>query len=60
MLFGPDETGNCVETRASSIHRYRSPCRVLKAGQAATLALKGVDRGLVRKVRLSQLATQEL
>ena len=37
-------------TEVSSIHRYRSPCRLVKAGQAATLALRDIDRSIVRKV----------
>lgn len=34
-----------------SIHRYRSPCRLVKAGQAVTLAISGIERALFRKVR---------
>lgn len=40
-----------MELRVCSIQRNRSACRVLRAGQAATLALGDFDRALLRKVR---------
>ena len=45
------QEGQC-RTKILSIHRYRVACRVVKTGQYATLALKGVDKSLVRKVRV--------
>jgi GTPase len=45
------QEGQC-RTKILSIHRYRVACRVVKTGQYATLALKGVDKSLVRKVHV--------
>ena len=39
-----------IDTTVISIHRSRAPCRVVKAGQTATLALKDVEKSLLRKV----------
>jgi len=39
-----------IDTVVSSIHRNRAPCRVVKAGQTATLALEGVEKSYLRKV----------
>lgn len=46
-------SGECEAslTTVLSVHRNRVPCRVVKAGQYATLALKDIDKTLVRKVR---------
>ena len=50
VQVGPNEECRFKVTEVSSIHRYRSPCRLVKAGQTATLALKDIDRSIVRKV----------
>lgn len=52
LAIGPDNECKFTNTHVSSIHRYRSQCRLVKAGQAATLALRHVDRELIRKVYL--------
>ena len=45
-----DKEDKFTNTIVSSIHRSRTPCRVLKAGQAATLALENVEKSHLRKV----------
>ncbi|MGH0173859.1 UNVERIFIED_CONTAM: hypothetical protein FKN15_067817 [Acipenser sinensis] len=51
LVVGPTDDGNFLELKVCSIQRNRSGCRVLRAGQAATLALGNFDRSLLRKVR---------
>lgn len=51
LVVGPTDEGRFMRLRVGSIHRNRSACRVLRAGQAATLALGNFDRSLLRKVR---------
>lgn len=50
-MVGPMDDGSFLELRVCSIQRNRSACRVLRAGQAATLALGDFDRARLRKVR---------
>ncbi|KAG9334885.1 hypothetical protein JZ751_006365 [Albula glossodonta] len=52
LVVGPTDEGQFLGLRVCSIQRNRSACRVLRAGQAATLALGDFDRSLLRKVRL--------
>ncbi len=52
-MVGPTDDGEFRELTVCSIQRNRSGCRVLRAGQAATLALGDFDRSLLRKVSLS-------
>lgn len=49
LVVGPTELGQFHKLTIGSIQRNRSACRVLKAGQAATLALGDFDRSLLRK-----------
>uniref|UniRef100_A0A8C7STS2 Tr-type G domain-containing protein n=1 Tax=Oncorhynchus mykiss TaxID=8022 RepID=A0A8C7STS2_ONCMY len=51
LVVGPTDEGRFLRLKLGSIHRNRSACRVLRAGQAATLALGNFDRSLLRKVR---------
>lgn len=51
LVVGPTDEGRFLRLRVGSIQRNRSACRVLRAGQAATLALGNFDRSLLRKVR---------
>ncbi len=53
LVVGPTDDGKFCELTVCSIQRNRSGCRVLRAGQAATLALGEFDRSLLRKVSLS-------
>lgn len=50
-MVGPTDDGCFLELRVCRIQRNRSACRVLRAGQAATLALGDFDCALLRKVR---------
>lgn len=50
MVVGPTDDGKFLRLKVCSIQRNRSACRVLRAGQAATLALGPFDRSLLRKV----------
>ncbi|KAG8000157.1 GTP-binding protein 2 [Nibea albiflora] len=49
LVVGPTDSGQFHKLTIGSIQRNRSACRVLKAGQAATLALGDFDRSLLRK-----------
>uniref|UniRef100_A0AAY5KHC2 Tr-type G domain-containing protein n=1 Tax=Esox lucius TaxID=8010 RepID=A0AAY5KHC2_ESOLU len=49
LVVGPTDSGQFRELTVCSIQRNRSACRVLRAGQAATLALGTFDRSLLRK-----------
>ncbi|KAA0717599.1 GTP-binding protein 2 [Triplophysa tibetana] len=49
LVVGPTDDGKFQELTVCSIQRNRSGCRVLRAGQAATLALGDFDRSLLRK-----------
>ncbi|XP_045082454.1 GTP-binding protein 2-like isoform X1 [Coregonus clupeaformis] len=49
LVVGPTDEGRFLRLKVGSIHRNRSACRVLRAGQAATLALGNFDRSLLRK-----------
>ncbi|XP_077093753.1 GTP-binding protein 2 [Siphateles boraxobius] len=49
LVVGPTDDGEFRELAVLSIQRNRSGCRVLRAGQAATLALGDFDRSLLRK-----------
>ncbi|KAL6487552.1 hypothetical protein MHYP_G00041780 [Metynnis hypsauchen] len=49
LVVGPTDDGQFRELTVCSIQRNRSACRVLRAGQAATLALGDFDRSLLRK-----------
>lgn len=54
-MVGPTDSGQFHKLTIGSIQRNRSACRVLRAGQAATLALGNFDRSLLRKVRQNLL-----
>ncbi|KAJ6664745.1 hypothetical protein lerEdw1_006318 [Lerista edwardsae] len=49
LVVGPTDDGKFLQLKVCSIQRNRSACRVLRAGQAATLALGHFDRSLLRK-----------
>ncbi|KAG7334371.1 hypothetical protein KOW79_002778 [Hemibagrus wyckioides] len=49
LVVGPMDDGQFCDLTVCSIQRNRSACRVLRAGQAATLALGEFDRSLLRK-----------
>uniref|UniRef100_T1IIR6 Tr-type G domain-containing protein n=1 Tax=Strigamia maritima TaxID=126957 RepID=T1IIR6_STRMM len=52
LTIGPTDDGKYLKCTVHSVHRNRRPCRVVRAGQSATLALKNCDiltprRGMV-------------
>ncbi|XP_048104052.1 GTP-binding protein 2-like [Alosa alosa] len=49
LVVGPTDDGRFLRLRVLSMQRNRSSCRVLRAGQAATLALGNFPRTLLRK-----------
>ncbi|XP_068597125.1 GTP-binding protein 2 [Brachionichthys hirsutus] len=49
LVVGPTGSGQFHKLVIGSIQRNRSACRVLRAGQAATLALGNFNRSLLRK-----------
>ncbi|KAK5882513.1 hypothetical protein CesoFtcFv8_021092 [Champsocephalus esox] len=49
LVVGPTDLGQFHKLTIESIQRNRSACRVLRAGQAATLALGNFERSLLRK-----------
>ncbi|KAJ8250824.1 hypothetical protein COCON_G00227460 [Conger conger] len=49
LVVGPTDEGRFMGLKVSSMQRNRSACRVLRAGQAATLALGNFNRSLLRK-----------
>ncbi|XP_018120362.1 GTP-binding protein 2 isoform X2 [Xenopus laevis] len=49
LVVGPTDGGVFLPLKVCSIQRNRSTCRVLRAGQAATLALGDFERSLLRK-----------
>uniref|UniRef100_A0AAY4A4G5 Tr-type G domain-containing protein n=1 Tax=Denticeps clupeoides TaxID=299321 RepID=A0AAY4A4G5_9TELE len=49
LVVGPTDDGRFLRLKVCSIQRNRSACRVLRAGQAATLALGNFPRALLRK-----------
>lgn len=51
LVVGPTDEGKFLRLKVCSMQRNRSACRVLRAGQAATLALGNFDRSLLRKVK---------
>lgn len=40
IMVGPTEDGLFNEVTVSSIHRNRTPCRIIQAGQTACIAVK--------------------
>ena len=51
LLLGPDDNGNFSPVTVHTIHRNRTSCRVVRPGQAATLAIGDWDKSALRKVR---------
>nr|KAG5704212.1 hypothetical protein BaRGS_012500 [Batillaria attramentaria] len=49
LLVGPSDNGNFQEVKVRTVHRNRLPCRLIQAGQAASVALLDVDREQLRK-----------
>ena len=52
LLLGPSQDGSFHPVTVTSVKRNRAACRVVRAGQAATVAISGMDRNLLRRVSL--------
>ena len=50
LLIGPSSEGKYERVKVTTIQRNRTPCRLVRAGQAASLSLQGVGKDDVRKV----------
>ena len=51
LLIGPSSLGHYLPVTVTTIQRNRAPCRLVRAGQAATLSLGNVASRDIRKVR---------
>lgn len=51
LLLGPSIDGLFQPVTVTSVKRNRAACRVVRAGQAASVAISGIDRSLLRRVR---------
>ncbi|CAH3165580.1 unnamed protein product [Porites evermanni] len=49
LLLGPSQDGSFHPVTVTSVKRNRAACRVVRAGQAATVAISGMDRNLLRR-----------
>uniref|UniRef100_A0A4D5RA46 GTP-binding protein 2 n=1 Tax=Scolopendra viridis TaxID=118503 RepID=A0A4D5RA46_SCOVI len=49
LTIGPTEDGQFVISVVQSIHRNRAPCRIVRAGQSATLAIGNSDMVPMRR-----------
>jgi GTPase len=49
LLLGPNDHGHFQEVKVRTVHRHRLPCRLIQAGQAASVALMDVEREHLRK-----------
>ena len=50
LLAGPLSDGTFFPVKVKTIHRYRVPRRMVRAGQAATISLAQVEASRLRKV----------
>ena len=50
FLVGPLSDGTFLPCRVTTIHRYRVPRRLVRAGQAASLSLPQIEDSRLRKV----------
>eukprot|EP00112_Aurelia_sp_Birch-Aquarium-sp1_P000843 Seg1080.7 transcript_id=Seg1080.7/GoldUCD/mRNA.D3Y31 product="GTP-binding protein 2" protein_id=Seg1080.7/GoldUCD/D3Y31 len=49
LVVGPSEIGEFLPVTVTSIYRNRAPTRVIRAGQAASVALSNVERHKLRR-----------
>ena len=54
--MGPLLDGGFLPAKVTSIHRYRVPRRMVRAGQAATLSLPQIEGSQLRKVNTQFLS----
>jgi len=50
VLVGPNDDGGFVESKVATLRRNRIPCRMVRAGQAATVTLNNNEQADFRKV----------
>ena len=50
LQLGPLDDGTFTKVNVKSVHRNRLPCRLIQAGQTASVALNDVKRENLRKV----------
>lgn len=50
LMLGPCDDGLFQKVKVKTVHRHRLPCRLIQAGQASTVAIEDVERGILRKV----------
>lgn len=50
VLVGPSEIGEFLPVKVTSIYRNRAPTRLIRAGQAASVALSDIERNQLRRV----------
>lgn len=50
VVVGPSEIGEFMPGTVTSIYRNRAPTRVIRAGQAASVALSDIERSHLRRV----------
>ena len=50
LLIGPSSRGTYERVTVTTMQRNRTACRIVRAGQAASISLQGIDKDDVRKV----------
>lgn len=60
VLVGPQEDGGFAETTVATIRRNRAPCRMVRAGQTATLTLTHIEKADIRKASASVSVIQHI
>lgn len=58
MNIGPFHDGSFVPVQVTSVHRHKVPCRVVRAGESATLALSdNISAALHKEIRKGMVLT---
>ena len=60
VQVGPQEDGGFVESTVATIRRNRAPCRMVRAGQTATVTLTHIERADIRKASASISVMQHI
>ena len=50
LLVGPSEDGDFLPVKVTSIYRNRTPTRLIRAGQVASVALSDIEKAHLRRV----------
>ena len=59
VQVGPQEDGGFVESTVATIRRNRAPCRMVRAGQTATVTLTHIERADIRKASVSSISVMQ-